>query len=624
MGTVETSSRPKVEDSRQDATPGVIPDARGLMRLADLTRTWHTFRAIVATAAVVLGLPLGLIWQWSGGLLVAGLGALALPHAFLRRRGGPGSPMSIMLLDAALIGLAMVVIGMEPLGVWAPLLYMFAIPLLLLPWRRAVPVILYSAAWSTVAFVGFDVMQPATAVPEGTITAIVTVFFGGLTLALLGVVAHELERAHRDNERRLIYERALARCGQALLASTEERSIDVALEALLDAVPAQNIFVDRNFLDPDLGVCARVTHEIIRPGFEDLVDEEIWVEPEAPETVSRTVLPYSDMPTTYAALVAGEAAVLITSELTGAEREIYDEDGCLSELNIPINVMGEWVGSIGIADYVTERHWSDDDLQILHTTAAMIGAFWERNRAYQELQEVIRSKDEFLASISHEIRTPLTSVLGFSSLLHQDTNGLPVEAAEHVALISEQAQEVSDIVEDLLVAARADINSLRVVAQPVSLLEDAKKVLAARAEQTDHHIHIEGEELHAWADPSRVRQIIRCLVSNAVRYGGDRIEVHIRELEGRARLAVLDNGNGIPSEQQSQVFEAFHRAHTRDGRPQAIGLGLYVARHLARLMGGDLTYRQGQGLTVFELDLPVAVDHTARKGVPGENLSVID
>jgi signal transduction histidine kinase len=620
MGIEDNPNRPPAGDSRQNTSAGTPDGARGMMRVVDLARTWHTFRATVAVVAIVLGLQFGLMWQWPGGLLVAGLAALALPDAIRRRLNPTGSPTPIMLLDAALIGAAMIVIGLEPAGVWAPLLYMFAIPVLLLPWRRAVPVIIYSAGWAAVAFVGFDVLQPGRPVPQGVITAIVTMLFGGLTLVLLGIVAHQLERAHRAHEQRITYERALVRCGQALLASTEERSIDAALEALLEAVPAQNIFVDRNFLDPDLGICARVTHEIIRPGFEDLVDEEIWMEPEAPETISRTVLPYSDLPTSYAALVAGKAAVMITSQLTGTEREIYEEDGCKSELNIPINVMGEWVGSIGIADYVTERQWSEDDLQILYTTGAMIGAFWERNRAYAELEEMIRSKDEFLASISHEIRTPLTAVLGFSTLLHQDSAALHRDAAAHVALIAEEAQEVSDIVEDLLVAARADIDSLSVIQQPVELRRETERVLAARAGQSGHQVYIEGEGHHAWADPTRVRQIIRCLVSNAVRYGGDRIEIHIRRVDDRARLAVLDNGDGVPAEHLGHVFDAFHRAHSRDGRPQAIGLGLYVARHLARLMGGELTHRQGQGLTAFELDLPTPAEPAAPSTAHEESL----
>jgi signal transduction histidine kinase len=297
--------------------------------------------------------------------------------------------------------------------------------------------------------------------------------------------------------------------------------------------------------------------------------------------------------------------VLITTQLEGTEREIYEEDGCKSELNIPIMVADEWVGSIGLADYVTERQWSDDDLQILHTAAAMVGAFWERNRSYQRLEELIRSKDEFLASISHEIRTPLTAVLGFSSVLQRASSELTGEAAAYVELIAEQAQEVADIVEDLLVAARADINALAVVPKPVNLREDTEKVLAARAIQTPHTIHVDGNGVVAWADPTRVRQIIRCLLSNAIRYGGDAIEIHIGEHNHRATLAIVDNGPGVPLEHQQHVFEAFHRAHTRDGLPQAMGLGLYVARHLARLMDGDLTHHRTNGHTRFELRLPI-------------------
>jgi signal transduction histidine kinase len=171
----------------------------------------------------------------------------------------------------------------------------------------------------------------------------------------------------------------------------------------------------------------------------------------------------------------------------------YDDDGCLSELNIPIVAGGEWIGSIGLADYVTERQWSDDDQRVLQAAAAMIGAFWERNAAYMSLEELIRSKDEFLASISHEIRTPLTAALGFSAMLHQESSDLPAEAATQVALIAEQAQEVADIVEDLLVAARADIDSLDVVPDVVDLHGETDKVLAARAVQTDSAVRVSGE-----------------------------------------------------------------------------------------------------------------------------------
>ena len=87
----------------------------------------------------------------------------------------------------------------------------------------------------------------------------------------------------------------------------------------------------------------------------------------------------------------------------------------------------------------------------------MIGSFWERAQATRELEELVVSKDQFLASISHEIRTPLTAVLGFSEVLREDPGNLGPGGVEMINLVAEQAREISDIVEDLLVAARADI-----------------------------------------------------------------------------------------------------------------------------------------------------------------------
>jgi signal transduction histidine kinase len=558
----------------------------------------------VAAAALISGLLLGVVWRWPGGLVAASLATLALVDAVLRRQAPPGSPMPSLLMDVTLIGVAMMVVGLEPTGVGAPLLYMLAVPVLLLPWPRALPVMAYALGLSAVAYAGIAVMSVPVQVVDGVVTAIAFVIFGGHTLALLGVVAFGLERAHRAGELRLTWERALARCGEALLSTMEDGAIDVAMEALLEAVPTQNIFVDENFDSPVLGLSARVTHEVIRPGFADLVSEEIWAEPDLGPTMIHTTLAYADLPTVYAALSRGEASFVVTRQLEGREREIYEEDGCKSELNIPIIVDAEWVGSIGFADYLSERLWSDEHLQALHTAAAMVGAFWERKRAYNRLEESIRSRDEFLASISHEIRTPLTGVLGYSSLLSQETPNLSGDAAEYVTLIAQEAQEVADIVEDLLVVARPDINSLTAIPESIELRETTDKVLNALVTKTAHRIGVDGTNVVVWADPTRLRQIIRCLISNAIRYGGDRIEVRIRGGNHRATMAVIDNGSGVPAEDEQHVFEAFHRAHSRRGQPQAIGLGLYIARHIAKAMGGDLTYHREHRLTTFELDLP--------------------
>ena len=418
----------------------------GLVRVGDLWDIWHAFRIVMSVALIGCGIVLGFSWQWAGGLVVAVLAGVALVDAIIRRGLSTGSPRSSLLLDITLIGVGMTVISLEPAGVGAPLLYTLAVPLVLLPWRRALPAVVYATAWAGVALAGSFVFSPAFDVSMWIVTTLAYLVFGGSTLALIGVVAAKLEQSYRLRNRRLVYEHALATCGNALLETTEDRAIEFALQALLEATPAQNIFIDENFDDPVLGLCSRVTHEAIRAGSESIVSEEIWVEEDEPSRVLRTVLPYSDMPTVYDALSKGQPAVIHTSGLEGREREIYVEDGCLSELNIPIFVDGSWVGSIGFVDYVRDRQWKKDDVAVLQTAAAMIGSFWERARATERLEELVHSKDRFLASISHEIRTPLTAVVGFSQVLRDDAVGLSPGGSEMIEIVAQQAQEISDIV----------------------------------------------------------------------------------------------------------------------------------------------------------------------------------
>ena len=597
----------------RDASPSAVSvdgysdgHGRGLIGIRGMWQTWHAFRILVALVAMAGGLGLGVLWRWPGGFAAAVLGLAGLVDALLRIRSEAGSPIPSLLLDTTLIGLAMVVVGLQPEGMAAPVVYMIAVPLVLLPWLGALPVIAYAVAWTAAAMATTHAIAMPVDVSDRVVSAIAFLTFAVPTLGLLGVISFQFERSYLHRIRRVRYEHALAACGEALLASPEDGAIDTALAALLEATPAQNIFVDENFDDPIVGLSCRVAHDAIRPGSERLVSEEIWFEPEDPTYVLRTELPYADMPTLHEALSNGEIAVVHTAQLEGREREIYEDDGCKSELNIPITVYGEWVGSIGFADYEVDRNWNDDDLRVLRTAAAMIGSFWERARATRALEDLVYSKTEFLASISHEIRTPLTAVLGFSEVLREDPGDLGPGGAEMIGLVAEQAQEISDIVEDLLVAARADMNALNVGRAPVVLLDEAKHVVAARGSRTPIHLDSEGSDVVAMADGARVRQIIRCLLSNAARYGGDRIEIKVGRSRGRATLTVSDDGPGVPAGHEGHIFEAFHRARDDDGKTQAVGLGLYVAYHLARLMGGNLSYQRPQGWTRFELELPDA------------------
>jgi len=231
-----------------------------------------------------------------------------------------------------------------------------------------------------------------------------------------------------------------------------------------------------------------------------------------------------------------------------------------------------------------------------------------KTRALHELEEAAKSKDQFLASISHEIRTPLTSVVGFSNLLTE--RRLDGESAEMAGIISREAHEVEYIVEDLLVAARADLGTIALQLAPTDVSVAVQASVAALIEGKPR-VRTDGLDATAVADPARVRQILRVLLTNAVRYGGPDVEVMIASGPSTVSVAVSDDGLGIPRGDVDRIFAPYHRAHSASGQPQAIGLGLYIARYLARLMDGDLNHQRSAGRTAFVLTLPQHATSTA-------------
>ena len=124
-------------------------------------------------------------------------------------------------------------------------------------------------------------------------------------------------------------------------------------------------------------------------------------------------------------------------------------------------------------------------------------------------------------------------------------------------------------------------------------------------------IKITGDAPKASGDPARVRQIIRNLLSNAARYGGDQISIELGGNPLFTSLRVTDNGEPIPMKDRQRIFDSYERAHHVRGAPDSVGLGLSISRHLARLMGGHLTYDHRNGYSVFELTLPTAANTDA-------------
>lgn len=255
------------------------------------------------------------------------------------------------------------------------------------------------------------------------------------------------------------------------------------------------------------------------------------------------------------------------------------------------------------------RHHAD----LIQLIAGHIASIIEQSRLNQELQErndrlqeLEQSRLEFIASISHELRTPLTAVVGFASEMQDRVEDFSLDEIKQFAgVIAAQSSEVAGIVEDLLVITRAEAGHLAVAPAPVNVSLELRMVRGSLPDdRRDQRITMALSDLIAWADPLRVRQILRNLLSNAQRYGGDEVRVVVSGSGDLVMVAVVDDGPGIPEADREIVFRAYGRSQRSESKPGSIGLGLAVSRYLAEAMGGALEYERVDRRTSFTLTLP--------------------
>jgi signal transduction histidine kinase len=233
----------------------------------------------------------------------------------------------------------------------------------------------------------------------------------------------------------------------------------------------------------------------------------------------------------------------------------------------------------------------------------------QADRELEKLRDLARAKDQFLASVSHELRTPLTGVLGYAELLKDNHSELSDdERLSMISSVTDNASDLAYIIDDLLVAARSEPDMLAVTRVPVDLRAQVAQVLETAGGDMVAGVEVIGDpkgSYQADADPARVRQILRNLINNASRYGGDQVQVRLANTNDTVQVQVADNGPGLPHKEWERIFEPYYRAHHNHTQPAAVGIGLSVARQLARLMHGELTYRREDIWSVLELELPI-------------------
>lgn len=222
----------------------------------------------------------------------------------------------------------------------------------------------------------------------------------------------------------------------------------------------------------------------------------------------------------------------------------------------------------------------------------------------------LRSKSRFLARMSHELRTPLNAIMGFTRLLRGDALQAPTAAQdERLIHIENAGRHLLALLDDVLDLSKVEGGEMRIERVPVHLHPEVKQVMSLvepMARQFGVGLNTAGLELVAMADPTRLRQVLLNLVTNAIKYNrpGGHVRIDAQALEEQVLLRVSDTGRGLTAEQLSRLFDPFDRLGAESTSVEGTGIGMTIVKGLVERMNGTLEVHSTPDVgTTFELRL---------------------
>ncbi|MHA3224505.1 two-component system histidine kinase PnpS [Globicatella sulfidifaciens] len=229
--------------------------------------------------------------------------------------------------------------------------------------------------------------------------------------------------------------------------------------------------------------------------------------------------------------------------------------------------------------------------------------------AIRRLEEV---RSEFVANASHELRTPVTAIKGFAETLQNGAMENPAIAMKFINIIADESHRLEHIIQDILSLSRIEKQQVTINVTSFDLvakIQSMSHLFAERLEQKNMQLVLPNSgPIMIETDEQRIENIVTNLIDNAINYSEDnkKITVRTEDSSRMVRLSIIDQGVGIPPEEQERIFERFYRVDkARSRQTGGTGLGLSIVRHLVKTMNGTISVESkvGQGST-FTVRLP--------------------
>ena len=255
--------------------------------------------------------------------------------------------------------------------------------------------------------------------------------------------------------------------------------------------------------------------------------------------------------------------------------------------------------------------FGDDELDRLILYAVSISAGLDRVALNERIHNLEKAKSDFLNIASHELRGPMTIIKGYLTMFEAGSLGeLSPKANSVLPLLISKSDEINWMLEQMLEASRLEEGRLELNKKRYDLVEITDRAIdGVKMLLRGHDLKVDepAQPLEAEVDRDRFQMVIRNLLSNAAKYSpaGTQITVRIQRENGKAMVAVIDDGVGITTEDQANLFTRFGRIQTTK-HVQGTGLGLWLSREIARMHDGDLTVQSALGSgSTFVLAVPL-------------------